>query len=310
MVFMVTHMGFWAAREDFLSYCAIERQLSPNTIQAYTCDLADFGRWLPNEVRLSSISQETLKAYLKQMVTARKLTAATIHRRMACLRAFFRRVASRGDVPDPFDGWRLQLQKRKRLPRALARQEVRGLLAQFRGFGTGVRGSDQTLRTALWLMVSTGIRVGELCFLKAEDLSFDGSSLRVQGKGSRDRMVFVSDVGFRAELEQISRERRRVAGASSPLFLNSRGSRLRPPSIRSRLRRLGEEAGMGRRITPHMLRHTAATLLIETGVDIRIVQRLLGHASIATTEIYTHVSDETLKTTLERANILAGVAQS
>jgi integrase/recombinase XerD len=88
------------------------------------------------------------------------------------------------------------------------------------------------------------------------------------------------------------------------LFVNRRGSPLRPQSIRSKLRRHAAQAGLTRRITPHMLRHTAATLLIESGVDIRFVQRLLGHSSIATTEIYTHVSDEALRTTLERANIL------
>jgi integrase/recombinase XerD len=90
------------------------------------------------------------------------------------------------------------------------------------------------------------------------------------------------------------------------LFLNRRGSALKPQSIRSKLRRYAEvEVGLARRITPHMLRHTAATLLIETGVDIRFVQRMLGHSSIATTEIYTHVSDEALRVTLERADVLA-----
>jgi integrase/recombinase XerD len=83
---------------------------------------------------------------------------------------------------------------------------------------------------------------------------------------------------------------------------------MKPQSIRSKLRRFAVDAGLARRITPHMLRHTAATLLIETGVDIRIVQRLLGHSSIATTEIYTHVSDEALRTTLERADVLATLA--
>jgi integrase/recombinase XerD len=82
---------------------------------------------------------------------------------------------------------------------------------------------------------------------------------------------------------------------------------MKPQSIRTKLRRVAAEAGIGRPVTPHMLRHTAATLLIETGVDIRIVQRLLGHSSIATTEIYTHVSDEALRTTLERANVLGGL---
>jgi integrase/recombinase XerD len=98
--------------------------------------------------------------------------------------------------------------------------------------------------------------------------------------------------------------RKREAASHAPLFLNRHGTALKPQSVRSRLRRYARQIWLTRRITPHMLRHTAATLLIETGVDIRFVQRLLGHSSIATTEIYTHVSDEALRTTLERANVL------
>jgi integrase/recombinase XerD len=93
------------------------------------------------------------------------------------------------------------------------------------------------------------------------------------------------------------------------LFVNRYGAPLRPQSVRSKLRHLAREAGLQRRITPHMLRHTAATLLIESGVDIRFVQRLLGHSSIATTEIYTHVSDEALRKTLERADVLGTLAE-
>src|SRR5208337_4251537 len=102
----------------------------------------------------------------------------------------------------------------------------------------------------------------------------------------------------------VVRHRRKSHPGASPLFVNRYGDPMRPQSVRSKLRRLAKEAGLQRRVTPHMLRHTAATLLIETGVDIRFVQRLLGHSSIATTEIYTHVSDEALRMTLERADIL------
>ena len=131
----------------------------------------------------------------------------------------------------------------------------------------------------------------------------DGSSIRVFGKGSRDRVAYVADPGLRRELLRLIRARSAAGYPSGPLFRNNRGAPLRPQSIRSRLRRHAREAGLTRRVTPHMLRHTAATLLIESGVDIRFVQRLLGHSSIATTEIYTHVSDEALRTTLERADV-------
>jgi integrase/recombinase XerD len=153
-------------------------------------------------------------------------------------------------------------------------------------------------------MISMGLRIGEVCRLSVEAVSPDGLSLRVHGKGSRDRIAYVSDPILRRDLSDIVKKRRVAAGAGAALFLNRRGSPIRPQSIRSKLRKLAAEAGITRRVTPHMLRHTAATLLIETGVDIRFVQRLLGHSSIATTEIYTHVSDEALRTTLERADVL------
>jgi integrase/recombinase XerD len=162
-------------------------------------------------------------------------------------------------------------------------------------------------RIAVRLMVSTGIRVGELCKLQVEDVSPDGTTLRIQGKGSRDRVAYVIDSELRDELGRLAQQRRTNAAVSA-LFLNRYGAPMKPQSIRSKLRRNAAEAGLTRRVTPHMLRHTAATLLIETGVDIRFVQRLLGHSSIATTEIYTHVSDEALRMTLERANVLQTIA--
>jgi site-specific recombinase XerD len=167
-------------------------------------------------------------------------------------------------------------------------------------------GSDASFRVAVRLMVSTGIRVGELCRLHLEDISPDGSTLRIHGKGSRDRVAYVTDAELQEELRLLVQSKQRKGKAVGALFENRYGTTMRPQSIRSRLRQHANECGLARHVTPHMLRHTAATLLIETGVDIRFVQRLLGHSSIATTEIYTHVSDAALRLTLERANILGG----
>jgi integrase/recombinase XerD len=123
-------------------------------------------------------------------------------------------------------------------------------------------------------------------------------------------MAYISDVHLRSELWHLVRDRRQAENTCGALFLNRYQLPIKPQSVRTKLRRYADEVGLARRITPHMLRHTAATLLIETGVDIRFVQRLLGHSSIATTEIYTHVSDESLRTTLERADVLGALAQS
>jgi integrase/recombinase XerD len=157
-------------------------------------------------------------------------------------------------------------------------------------------------------MVATGIRVGELCAIKLSDVSPDCATIRIYGKGARDRVVYVTDPVLRQGLARLMNIRR--AQELPSLLINRRGSPMRPQSVRAKLRKIAGQAGLQRRVTPHMLRHTAATLLIETGVDIRFVQRLLGHSSIATTEIYTHVAEEALRATLERSNVLASLGAS
>ncbi len=296
-------MRFDLAVTDFLHFCASERRFSEHTIQAYAGDLTDFRRWLAPEVAIDSVFEVTLKSYLADMVGRRKLAVATVRRRLACLRVFFRRRSDVHGVPDPFAAWHPKLPRRKRLPRTLSRTEVFTLLkSQASKAPFSHRKRSAWLSLAIRLMVSTGIRVGELCKLGIDDIAPDGSAIRIHGKGSRDRIAYVGDPDLRRDLRKVVGKK---SGNSTALFINSHGSPVRPQSIRSKLRRHASDAGLSRRVTPHMLRHTAATLLIETGVDIRFVQRLLGHSSIATTEIYTHVSDEALKTTLERAAVLA-----
>ncbi|MHC2432773.1 tyrosine-type recombinase/integrase [Bradyrhizobium sp. USDA 4451] len=292
--------------KKFLTFCSIERHLSDNTLLAYSYDLADFRRWLPAKSRSQPITTDILRAYLENMRLERVQSTATIRRRLACLRSFFRYLHDEGLSSDPFVGWRLKLARRKRLPRALSGDETAALLASA-GFSPARRRSRLNERIEVALMIATGIRVGELCKLDLEDISQDAASLRIRGKGSRDRVVYVTNPELRRALRRRVQDRRRLSGKGA-LFLNQRGSRLTPHAFRSQLAGIARQANSKRRITPHMLRHTAATLLIERGVDIRIVQRLLGHSSIATTEIYTHVSDEALRRTLERANVIGSLA--
>jgi site-specific recombinase XerD len=295
-------MQFGVAVDEFLRFCALERQLSGHSVQAYAADLRDFRKWLPGDVDIGDVTTDTLKAYLEEMVGVRKLTVATVRRRFACLRAFFRRACQKQQSLDPFVNWRPLLPRRKRLPRTLSRGEASFLLASRAAEIGGAGEGEAVFRTIVRLMVGTGMRVGELCKIKLDDLSPDGAVVRIHGKGARDRVAYVTDPGLRRDLQRLVSQRRKAGAAA--LFVNRHGAHLRPQSVRSKLRRLAKEAGLSRRVTPHMLRHTAATLLIETGVDIRFVQRLLGHSSIATTEIYTHVSDEALRATLERADVL------
>src|SRR4029077_2002798 len=126
-------------------------------------------------------------------VGKRKLSAATVRRRFACLRAFFRRLVEREQSVDPFAAWKLQLPRRRRLPRSLSRPEVSVLLASLKSAGVERIECGAIIATAIRLMVSTGIRVGELCKIRLDDVAPDGSSLRIHGKGSRDRVAYISD---------------------------------------------------------------------------------------------------------------------
>jgi site-specific recombinase XerD len=292
---------------DFLRYCEIERQLSEHTLQAYEGDLNDFCSFAGVAISVDSITESSLTNYLADLLDRRKLAIATVRRRFACLRAFNKRLVVLGEAASLFDRWRLQLPLRKRLPKALSKHEVSAL---FLGFASKREISIQKRRSsmAVRLMIATGIRVGELCKIGVNDVSTDTRSLRIHGKGARDRIVYISDVDLQADLSKLIEWHRERGSANGNLFLNRRSRPMKPQSVRAELRRYSIETRNARHITPHMLRHTAATLLIERGVDIRFVQRLLGHSSIATTEIYTHVSDEALRTTLERADVLGTLA--
>jgi site-specific recombinase XerD len=301
-------MKFPAASKDFLRFCAVERRHSVHTLEAYEFDLLDFRKWLPHQKSVQDVGQDDLKRYLQDMVATRNLSPATVRRRLACLRCFFRRLTEQGQAADPFGSWRPQLPRRKRLPRALVRSEIMALLHSFAASKLKANERDRSLHIALRLMVATGLRVGELCRLKLDDISPDCSVVRIHGKGSRDRVAYVTDLSLKDDVKQLVASRRQQPRSVSTLLINRLGATMKPQSVRTKLLRYAANAGIHRRVTPHMLRHTAATLLIETGVDIRFVQRLLGHSSIATTEIYTHVTDEALRSTLERANVLGSLA--
>jgi integrase/recombinase XerD len=155
----------------------------------------------------------------------------------------------------------------------------------------------------LSLLASTGLRVSELCAVKLSDVRPSTGEISVLGKGSRERVAIIANQRVRKLLADYIHGLDRAEG-SAPLFQNRRGRRLTPQCLRLRLHSLCATSRLGQRVTPHMLRHTAATMLLEGGVDMRFVQRLLGHASIATTQIYTHVSDTALRSALERADVM------
>ena len=293
-----------AATEAFLRYCAEEKHLAPNTLNAYRQDLTEFRRVVGSLRRVDAIRPSDILGFRNRLSSERCLAAATVKRRLACVRAMFAWLVRR-DVFDvsPFAKTELRIRLPARLPSCLDTREVRRLMKHRTSHGI-----DCAL--AIGLLLVTGVRVGELTALRLEDVDPVGGRLKIFGKGSRERTVFVTDVRLREELRRYVAARHGSGSrpAASSLLVDERRRTLSAARIRRAIAGLARLAGVSRHVTPHMLRHTAATMLLESGTDIRFVQRLLGHRSILTTQIYTHVSDRALRAALTRANVFGHVS--
>jgi integrase/recombinase XerC len=283
---------------QFLSYCHLERHLAQHTLVAYQQDLAEFCRYFPNRP-VAEITGDELVAYSQHLTSTRRLAPATVKRRFACVRTMFSRlVRQRAIGENPFATIDLRIRIPSRLPRCLSATEARALLL-------AARGASRTTRLAAVLLFATGVRVSELASIRAEDVDVEQGSVRIHGKGSRERQVFLSDENISGEIGDYIALEHPAGEEPIRLLLNARGRPATASCLRSRIKALGRKAGLTRTITPHMLRHTAATALIEAGVDIRFVQRLLGHQTITTTQLYTHVSDSALKAAITAANVVS-----
>ena len=289
-------MNFSQISNDFLHQCRT-KGLSDHTLRAYGQDLNDFKAWTRRAACADFMDAGAIVAWLSDM-RERGLAPASIKRRLACLRVMAGWLESDERIAvSPFHRLKPRISLPRRLPRNLTRVELRDLLASARR-ESEARPADlprAVLRLALESLFATGIRVGELCTIRLRDMDLVGGTVRIRGKGNRERCVFLVDAALRALLSAFLRLREAVCPASDLLLVTGRGTPVRTDYIRRKLHQLVARTPISRRITPHMLRHSAATQLLEAGVDIRFVQKLLGHGSISTTEIYTHVSDESLR---------------
>lgn len=281
------------ACEDFIQHCGSVRKLSEHTTRAYRLDLNRFIRFAGVRANIGSCDRATLQQYIEYLFTEHHLKETSAKRHVASVRSLFRWLEDEGHVPeDPFLGARIRIRLPKRLPRVLSRGEVAALLDQSPTNGDFVK---LATRVAAELLFATGIRVAELAALRDEDIDLIAGVITIIGKGDRQRRVYIPDPEIRDLLVAYTTARTARGHAGPSLLVNSRGGAASPQFIRRLIRKLGEHVALTRRVTPHMFRHSVATYLLEEGVDIRYVQRLLGHRSIVTTEIYTHVADAALK---------------
>jgi integrase/recombinase XerD len=301
---------------DFLAYLELERGLSRNTLEAYRSDLLQFGAFLDRRGTLVQQARHgDLTAFIAELAgsgngAAQAVAAgsgraggepplrtgaspATLGRKVACLRSFYRHLRREGVIThDPTADLRGP-RKTQRLPRVLSRQEVARLLSGPSG------GEPRALRdrALLEVMYACGLRVSEAIGLQVGDVDLQEGMLRARGKGSKERLVPIGRHAVAALRAYCARGRPALMGAraQSALFVNHRGAGLTRQGLYKIVQLHARGAGLEQRMSPHTLRHSFATHLLAGGCDLRSLQEMLGHADLATTQMYTQLSAERLK---------------
>ena len=283
---------------DFLGYLEFERGLSRNTLEAYRSDLLQLGTYLEREgVDALDAEHAHLAGFLTELATGSDdrppVAPATLQRKAACLRSFYRHLRREGLLDrDPTADLRAP-RKSQRLPQVLNRAEVQKLLAAPRGTDPAALRDRALLET----MYACGLRASEAIDLTMGDIDLHAGVLRARGKGSKERLVPIGREAVQAVRAYVQKGRPALVGLRDEphLFVNHRGAGLTRQGLYKIVQRHARGVGLDDRMSPHTLRHTFATHLLAGGCDLRSVQEMLGHADVATTQIYTHVSAEKLK---------------
>jgi site-specific recombinase XerD len=274
------------------------RGMAEKTRRAYGVDLGQFALWCTAQgVDPRDVGSRDLRRYAA-VLSGRDAVAATIARKLAALRAFYRTLREHGQVTqNPVD--LIPSPKRPRtLPTVLRPDELATLLDRIPA-STPLELRDRAL---LEVAYACGLRAEELVNLDVASVAFDAEELRVEGKGSKTRIVPAGEPAMRAVGRYLERARPALAAGDQALFLSKSGRRLSTSDVRRRLRVWARHAAVQGGISPHTLRHSFATHLLEGGADLRAIQELLGHASISTTQIYTRVESARLKSAYARSH--------
>jgi integrase/recombinase XerD len=283
------------ARIDaFLNFLTVEKGYSRNTIDAYRNDLSQFVKFLEEETVSSwdAVTKDRLTAFILEMKD-REYSSSTVARKVAAVRAFLHFLVSEGIVQEDPSANLDSPSVTKRLPRPISPDEIEALLA-----APGAEDNPRAVRdrALLELLYATGMRVTEVVSLEVEDVNLASAAVRCFGKGSKERIIPIYPKAVEA-LESYL-EQGRLLLLKNPdekaLFVNHRGERLTRQGLWLIIKRYVKQIGINELVTPHTLRHSFATHMLNGGADLRNVQKLLGHANISTTQIYTQVSSKHL----------------
>ena len=294
--------------DEFLNYCRYHKKLSDKTIRAYKIDLSQYG------VFSNELSKQALWDYIEYL--NKKYKPKTAKRKLATLKAFFHFLLLQDLIDfNPFDKLETTIKEPLLLPKTIPL----GVIAKLISFSYQqivFAKSDYQIRSAvrntaiLELLFATGARVAEICTLRSDNVDLLGNSVKFYGKGSKERIIPIENFAVLSILRKYHSLFEKEIPDSGYFFVNKLGRRMTEQSVRNMINFYCKQCGVDMHITPHMFRHSFATLLLEEDVDIRYIQRMLGHSSITTTQIYTHVTSakqkEILKTKHPRNKLNIG----
>jgi len=278
--------------DKFLSYLEIEKNYSAHTILNYRIDLNEFIAFI-GDVPVRKIDYLRLRKYFA-VLRQRQLKPRTVSRKLSSLRSFFRFLHREGLITENPAVLMMSPKLDKVLPKFLSESEVSQLIEAPKVS----RSAGRRDRAILETLYSTGIRVSELVGLDIKDVDFITNIIKVAGKGKKERIVPVGDKALDAIKEYVDNRSAR----SPAVFLNKNGQRLSDRSVRNIVNKHILSTSVLMNVSPHVLRHSFATHLLDRGADLRSVQELLGHANLSTTQIYTHVTTERLKSVYSKAH--------
>ena len=288
--------------EKYLIYCELQKGLNPKTIKAYRIDLSQFKSYAKEQEEASS--KELICSYLESLHS--KYKPKSIKRKLATLKAFYEYLTFEEIIEDnPFSKIHLKIKEPIILPRTIPEKILTKILnAAYQTLEEckTVYSERSVIRdiAVLELLFATGLRVSELCNLKADDVNLLDSYIKTFGKGSKERIIQICTPDVLTALKQYKKCFKAEIDNTGYFFVNRLSNRLSDQSVRFMINKYANQISSNIHITPHMFRHTFATMLLESDVDIRYIQQILGHSSITTTEIYTHVSTAKQKQILKR----------
>ena len=276
--------------EQYLEFCQYRKELSRNTVKAYRIDLEQFLRYVKEDTLLRS----KIEAYITEL--HKKYKQKTVKRKIASIKAFYQYLEEeeRMKESNPFTKIRVKFKEVESLPRIIPRNEIEKLLNCMYAIIDHSEKKSTIYRdlTIVEIFFATGARVYEISNLKRQDIDLDNGIIRIFGKGSKERCVQIGNHDILELMKAYYQMNQEVIEQCGFFFVNQQGKRFSEQSIRRMLRKYSCQAGVSVHITPHMFRHSVATYLLEEGVDIMYIQKLLGHSSIKTTQIYLHIASK------------------